>query len=107
MVTIDEKRWVFLIATKFFEERFGDEMKNGMNDERLKACLARTLSFRVVWGGPGKWSGRCDPEKMRIYAGPTPLEEFKKPVLEGDEILKMAREEYEIPDPLNPQMRLF
>ena len=89
-------------------QRYAAEIEGpGMTDARLTECIQRMMSFRVIWGGPGRFSGRCDADNLKIWAGPTPLEEFSSPILTGDELLRMARAEYEIPNPDEPQLALF
>ncbi len=103
----DEKEYAFLVATKFFDEQYGETSAQGMSDTQLTEALINGLSRRLVWGGPGKMSGQCEPVGLKIYAGRIPLEVSETPIFEGEATLKMAREIYGIPDPDNLQMTLF
>ena len=63
--------------------------------------------MRLVWGGPGRFSGSCDPAKLLVFAGPAPLKIPKAPILTRHELVQMARSEYEIPDPSAIQLSLL
>jgi len=65
------------------------------------------MQRRLIRGGPNRFSGQCDPAALKVFAGPTPLEISAVPVLAGDEILRLARAEYEIPNPDDNQLTLF
>ena len=67
MVTSEEKRRAFLIVMQWFEAKYAAEIESeSMSDNRLTECIARTMQFRVIWGGPKRFSGRCKPEGLRI-----------------------------------------
>jgi len=66
MVTREDKRRAFLIVMSGFMERYAPEIEAGMTDARLRECIQRMMRFRVIWGGPGRFSGRCDPGNLKI-----------------------------------------
>lgn len=108
MLSRNEKRRAFLIVMSGFMERYAAEIEGlGMTEERLAECIARMMQFRLIWGGPNRFSGRCDPKGLKIWAGPTPLAQSRLPILAGCEVLQMARAEYEIQDPETKQLALF
>lgn len=108
MLSREDKRRAFYIVMNGFMERYAAEIIGpGMSDARLTECIQRMMQFRLIWGGPGRFSGRCQPDGLKIWAGPTPLEQFASPVLAGDEVLRMTRAEYEIADPTATQLALF
>lgn len=106
MFTREEKRRAFLNAMSGFMERFAPEIETGMTDLRLEECLAWKMSMQVIWGGPGRFSGSCKPERLQIFAAPTPLHR-ERLILDRAEVMAMARAEYEIPDPDARQLQLF
>jgi hypothetical protein len=73
----------------------------------VSAAISALTPMRVIWGGPGRFSGSCDPKALKIFAGPCPLSVSSVPALAGHELLKMARAEYEIPDPAARQLTLW
>ena len=95
----EEKRRAMLIVLNGFMERHAAEIETGMTDERLKEAIAARMAMRLVWGGPGRFSGSCNPEQLQIFAGPTPLEIAERPIVAAEGLLKLVREEYGIPDP--------
>lgn len=106
-LTPDEKQYAFLVATRFFDERYGDTASQGMTDEQLTKALQDGLGRRVIWGGPGRMSGACQPDGLKIYAERNPFEVSTRPIFAGRTTLAMARVLYNIPDPDEVQQSLF
>lgn len=106
-LTRDEKEHAFFIATRFFDEHYFENKRCGLSDEELTQALQKGLSVRRSWGGPGRFSGTCDPNGLKIYAGRCPLTVGSKPIFEGSVTLAMARALYDIADPNEAQQSLF
>ena len=109
-MTPDDKVRGFKAATRHLIAWHGAEVAAGVNDDRLRELLIRAL------GDYGGSSGRPDtPSNCRTATGGMriwlswdwPNHIADKPTFRGEEIVRMARIVYAIPDPDNDQLALF
>lgn len=106
-LTAQERREVFLRATRCFATWYKEQIERGMTDAELEAALAKALGVGGS-GGPNMLSVSHNGAGLRIWGGwehPNVVQDA--PLFAGRVTLMMAREVYVIKDPDAAQMALF
>ncbi len=107
-LTQAERIEIFKLATRGLVHRYGEQFKAGMSDADLRSALAESLGLFGGSGSPDGPSVAYTGAGFRIWGGRhTVNHHTQKPLFAGDATVAMAREVYEIPDPLNGQLKLF
>ncbi|MFT6660693.1 MAG: hypothetical protein ACJA0K_000670 [Maricaulis maris] len=98
----------FKAATRSLIHWYGDELAEGVTDDRLTELLAKALGLFGGSGGPGSLSLTYQGAGLKIWASWTGHNHVTdKPVFQGKATIAMAREIYGIKDPANTQLDMF
>ena len=107
-LTRADKREAFEIATRSPISWYGEEVSEGVTDERLTELLSKVLGIFGGSGGPNSISIAYSGSGLKIWAGWTTVNHVTDmPIFQGSATVKMAREVYKIADPTDDQMALF
>jgi len=103
-----EREAAFRKATRCLIAWHGEELKQGVTDERLRELLERAL---------GIFGGSCGPDQLHVTYQGAGLKIWAsreihnhatiKPIFQGELVVKMAREIYGITDPSEDQLSMF
>lgn len=107
-LTHAEREAAFRTATRSLISWYGDELKQGVTNERLRELLGKAL---------GIFGGSCGPDRLHVTYQRAGLKIWAsreihnhhrlKPLFQGEMTVRMAREVYAIPDPADNQIRLI
>lgn len=107
-LTRADKRQAFERATRSLITWHGEEVAEGVTDERLAELLAEVLGIFGGSGGPNSTSITYTGSGLKIWAGWTTVNHVTdKPIFQGSATVKMAREVYKISDPSDDQVQLL
>lgn len=107
-LTRADKREAFERATRSLISWHGEEVAEGVTDERLTELLSKVLGIFGGSGGPNSISIAYSGSGLKIWAGWTTVNHVTDtPIFQGSATVKMAREVYNISDPSDDQMVLF
>jgi len=107
-LTPDEKHEAFCRATRFFVERYAEEIAQGMTDIQLETALKNYLGIFGGSCGPGSLDITYQGAGLKIWASREIHNHvLEKPIFEGMATVRMARELYKIADPADTQLPLF
>lgn len=107
-LTHAEREAAFRIATRSLISWYGDELKRGVTNDRLRELLGKAL---------GIFGGSCGPDRLHVTYQGAGLKIWasreihnhhrSKPLFEGELTVRMAREIHAILDPTNDQLQLI
>lgn len=107
-LTRADKREAFERATRSLISWYGEEVAEGVTDERLAELLSKALGIFGGSGGPNEISLAFQGAGLKIWASWDTINNVTdKPIFKGQETIKMAREVYKIPDPSDDQAQLL
>ena len=107
-LTHAEREAAFRTATRCLIAWHGKELKQGVTDERLRELLVRALGIFGGSGGPNQLNVTYQGSGLNIWASREIHNHVKlKPTFQGELVVKMAREIYEISDPSEDQLSMF
>lgn len=107
-LTHAEREAAFRTATRCLIAWHGEELKQGVTDDRLRELLVRAL---------GIFGGSCGPDRLHVTYQGSGLKIWASrkihnhvtmtPTFQGELVVKMAREIYGITDPNEDQLSMF
>ncbi|WP_370173015.1 MULTISPECIES: hypothetical protein [Hyphomonas] len=107
-LTHAEREAAFRTATRCLIAWHGEELKQGVTDDRLRELLGRALGIFGGSGGPGQLNITYQGSGLKIWASREIHNHCQmKPTFQGEFVVKMAREIYGISDPSEDQMSMF
>lgn len=107
-LTHAEREVAFRQATRCLIAWHGDELKQGVSDDRLAELLKRALGIFGGSCGPNWLHVSHQGSGLKIWASREIHNHYElKPVFQGAQTVKMAREVYGIVDPREDQMTLL
>ena len=107
-LTHAEREAAFRIATRSLISWYGDELKRGVTNDRLRELLGKALG---VFGGscsPGRLHVSYQGSGVKVWASrEMHNHSILKPILQGEKTVGMARDIYAIPNPADDQLKLI
>ena len=106
-LTREDRERAIRKATRHLVAWHGDEISEGVNDDRLRELLERSLG-EGGGCGPGDISYAYNGNGFRIWASWDICNScVDEPIIKGEATLKMVRHLYNIPNPDDNQLGLF
>ena len=107
-LTHSDKMEAVRIATSGLTRRFGDELAEGVTDDRLRELIKEALGIFGGCGSRDRLHVSHQGSGLKIWASwHIHNHVLDKPIFEGERTLRVVRELYGISDPSNGQMSLF
>lgn len=107
-LTPDEKHEAFCRATRFFVERYAEEIAEGMTDIQLETALKNYLGIFGGSCGPGSLDITYQGAGLKIWASREIHNHVTaRPIFQDAATVKMARYVYNIAEPGDNQLSLI
>lgn len=107
-LTHAEREAAFRTATRCLIAWHCEELKQGVTDDRLRELLERALCIFGGSGGPNQLHVTYQGSGLKIWASREIHNHCQmKPTFQGELVVKMAREVYEIRNPQEKQLSFF